>query len=282
MAGILYLVATPIGNLEDITLRALRVLKEVDLIACEDTRHTRKLLSHFEISKPTISCHEHNERERVTELIAKLQSGANIALVSDAGTPLLSDPGYRLVREAIASGLQVVPIPGPSALLTALAASGLPIDEFTFAGFLPPRQTARKARLRELSKLDSTLVLYEAPHRIRQTLADCLEVLGDRQGAIARELTKLHEQFVRGSLSEIAGGLTEGSCRGEMVLLIGPPLADNLERPVSESISEDIEKLMRAESLDQKSALKRIARARGITRSEAYRMMLAERSSKAS
>jgi 16S rRNA (cytidine1402-2'-O)-methyltransferase len=282
MSGILYLVATPIGNLEDITLRALRVLKEVDLIACEDTRHTRKLLTHYEISKPTVSCHEHNERERVPELISKLQSGANIALVSDAGTPLVSDPGYRLVRQAVASGLEVVPIPGPSALLAALAGSGLPTDGFTFAGFLPSRQTARKARLRELAKLGSTLILYEAPHRIRQTLADCLEALGNRQGALARELTKLHEQFLRGSLSEIAGRLTEGSCRGEMVLLIGPPLEDNLDSPVSESITEDIEQLMRAESLDRKSALKRIARARGITRSEAYRMMLAERSSKAS
>ena len=174
----------------------------------------------------------------------------------------------------------VVPIPGPSALLTALAASGLPTDEFTFAGFLPSRQTARKARLRDLAKLDSTLIFYEAPHRIRQTLARRLEVLGNRQGALARELTKLHEQFLRGPLSEIASGLTEGSCRGEMVLLIGPPLEDNLRRPVTQSITEDIEKLMNAESLDQKSALKRIARARGITRSEAYRMMLAERSSK--
>lgn len=281
MSGTLYLVATPIGNLEDITLRALRVLKEVDLIACEDTRHTRKLLAHYEISKPTVSCHEHNERERVTELIAKLQSGTNVALVSDAGTPLVSDPGYRLVCQAVASGLEVVPIPGPSALLAALAASGLPTDEFTFAGFLPSRQTARKARLRELAKLDSTLIFYEAPHRIKQTLVDSIEVLGNREGALARELTKLHEQFLRGPLSEIASGLAEGSCRGEMVLLIGPPLEDNLQRPVTQSIAEDIERLMSAEGLDQKSALKRIARARGITRSEAYRMMLAERSSKA-
>jgi 16S rRNA (cytidine1402-2'-O)-methyltransferase len=217
----------------------------------------------------------------VPEIIAKLKSGANIALVSDAGTPLVSDPGFRLVHEAIASGLEVVPIPGPSALLAALAGSGLPTDGFLFAGFLPTRQTARRARLSELSNLNSTLILYEAPHRIRQTIADCIEVMGDRQGVVARELTKLHEQFLRGSLSEIAGQLTEGTCRGEMVLLIGRPLEDNLSRPVSVSINEEIEKLMRAEHLDQKSALKRIARARGISRSEAYRMMLAERSSKA-
>jgi 16S rRNA (cytidine1402-2'-O)-methyltransferase len=281
MAGILYLVATPIGNLEDITLRALRVLKEVDLIACEDTRHTRKLLLHYDISRPTISYHEHNERERTPELIEKLQSGVSIALVSDAGTPLVSDPGYRLVSEAILRGLDVVPIPGPSALVTAIAASGLPTAEFTFAGFLPPRRAARRARLVELATLKSTVIFYEAPHRIRETLIDARELLGDRQAVLARELTKLHEQFLRGSLSQLARELAETATRGEMVLLIGPPLDDNQSRTAStSSVSEDIRRLMFAEGIDQKSALKRIARARGISRSEAYRLMLADRSSK--
>ncbi len=281
MAGILYLVATPIGNLEDITLRALRVLKEVDLIACEDTRHTRKLLLHYDISRPTISYHEHNERERTPELIEKLQSGVSIALVSDAGTPLVSDPGYRLVSEAILRGLDVVPIPGPSALVTAIAASGLPTAEFTFAGFLPPRRAARRARLVELATLKSTVIFYEAPHRIRETLIDARELLGDRQAVLARELTKLHEQFLRGSLSQLARELAETATRGEMVLLIGPPLDDNQSRTAStSSVSEDIRRLMFAEGIDQKSALKRIARARGISRSEAYRLMLADRASK--
>ena len=280
MEGKLYLVATPIGNLEDITLRALRVLKEVDLIACEDTRHTRKLLSHYDISRPTISYHEHNERERTPELIGKLQSGANIALVSDAGTPLVSDPGFRLVSEAIERGLEVVPIPGASALVTAIGASGLPTAEFTFAGFLPPRRAARRARLHELANLKSTVIFYEAPHRIRDTLVDARELLGDRQAVLARELTKVHEQFLRGSLAELAQGLSETATRGEMVLLIGPPLEDNQARSVStSSVSEEIRRLMFAERIDQKSALKRIARARGITRSEAYRLMLASRSS---
>lgn len=281
MTGTLYLVATPIGNLEDITLRALRVLREVDLIACEDTRHTRKLLSHYDISRPTISYYDYNERERTPELIARLQSGLSIALVSDAGTPLVSDPGYRLVGEAILQGVNVVPVPGPSALVTAIAASGLPTAEFTFAGFLPARRAGRRARLLELARLKSTLVFYEAPYRIRETLVDALELLGDRQAVVARELTKLHEQFVRGSISAIAAELAQTAIRGEMVLLIGPPLEDNQTRSAStRSISEDIQSLMTGEGIDQKSALKRIARTRGITRSEAYRLMLADRSSK--
>ena len=281
MAGILYLVATPIGNLEDITIRALRILKEVDLIACEDTRHTRKLLVHYNISRPTISYHEHNERERTPELIERLQAGVSIAMVSDAGTPLVSDSGYRLVTEAILQGLDVVPIPGPSALLTAIAASGLPTAEFTFAGFLPPRRAARRARLVELATLRSTFVVYEAPHRIRETLIDAHELLGDRRAVLARELTKLHEQFLRGSLSQLVKEMADTPTRGEMVLLIGPPLEDNQSRLAStSSVSEEIQRLMFAQGIDQKSAMKRIARARGITRSEVYRLMLADRSSK--
>ncbi len=273
MSGTLYLVATPIGNLEDITLRALRVLREVDLIACEDTRHTRKLLARYEISKPTSSYHEHNERERAADLIEKLKAGLNVALVSDAGTPLVSDPGFRLVRDSIDEGITVVPIPGPSALVTALAASGLSTSEFTFAGFLPARRGARRARLAELAPLRSTLVFYEAPHRIKETLADARDVLGNRQSVVARELTKMHEQFIRGALSEIE--IAEP--RGEIVLLIGPPTDDKNVEP-ARSILEEVEAAMREDGIDRKSALKRVARARRISKSEAYRLMLAEAS----
>jgi 16S rRNA (cytidine1402-2'-O)-methyltransferase len=275
MAGTLYLVATPIGNLEDITLRALRVLREADLIACEDTRHTRKLLAHYDIAKPTVSYHEHNERERAADLIEKLESGLDVALVSDAGTPLVSDPGFRLVHDSIEQGIQVVPIPGPSALIAALSASGLATSEFTFAGFLPARRHARRARLAALAPIHSTLVFYEAPHRIKETLADARDLLGNRRCVVARELTKLHEEFIRGTLSEIELPET----RGEIVLLVGPPMGDALKGlEPARSIREEVETAMREEGLDRKSALKRIARARHISKSEAYRLMLAEAS----
>ncbi|HKP86796.1 MAG TPA: 16S rRNA (cytidine(1402)-2'-O)-methyltransferase [Blastocatellia bacterium] len=275
MPGTLYLVATPIGNLEDITLRALRVLGEVDLIACEDTRHTRKLLAHYEISKPMVSYHEHNERERTPELVEKLKAGTNIALVSDAGTPLVSDPGFRLVRDSIGQGVRVVPIPGPSALVAALAGSGLATGEFIFAGFLPARRAARRARLAELAGLKSTLIFYEAPHRIKETIRDAREALGDRPSVVARELTKLHEEFIRGPLSEIE----IPQARGEIVLLIGPPLDDmtgEAQARETRPILEEIEAAMRDEGLDRKSALKRVARARRISKSEAYRLALQE------
>ena len=277
MSGTLFIVATPIGNLEDITLRALRVLKEADLIACEDTRHTRKLLSHFQISKPTVSYHEHNEHQRTSELVAKLEAGANVALVSDAGTPLVSDPGLRVVQEAIKRGIPVVPIPGASAFVAAVAASGLSTEQFVFAGFLPSKQTARRARFAELRSLPMTIVFYEAPHRIKQALADAREMLPGRAVVIARELTKLHEEFIRGGLSEIE--LPEGA-RGEIVLLFGPPSSrQEDEVPANRSVAEDVEELMRVQRLDQKTALKRVARARGIGKSEAYRQMLGERES---
>lgn len=281
MAGTLYIVATPIGNLEDITLRALRVLKETDLIACEDTRHTRKLLSHFQISTPTVSYHEHNEHERTGELIKRLEGGLNVALVSDAGTPLISDPGFRVVNDAIARGISVVPIPGPSAVIAALCASGLAKTEFTFVGFLPARRAARRARLKQLANLEMTLVVYEAPHRIRATLEDAREALGERECVIARELTKIHEEFVRARLSDIE--LPPGTARGEIVLLIGPALESSAEQPAhteTHSILEDVQQMMDAEGLDQKDALKRVARARGISKSEAYRRMIQERGSK--
>ena len=276
MAGTLYIVATPIGNLEDITLRALRVLKEADLIACEDTRHTRKLLAHYQISTPTLSYHDHNERERSVELVKKLEDGQNIALVSDAGTPLISDPGFRIVQEAIERAISVVPIPGPSALIAALSAAGLPEREFIFVGFLPARRMARRARLEELAGVNSTLIFYEAPHRIKDTIDDASEVLGNRDCVLAREVTKLHEQFVRGRLSEIE--LAEGATRGEMVLMIGPPLdSEQPEAAQLTSILERTEQIVRTGGLDQKAALKQAARERGISKSEAYRRMIAER-----
>ncbi len=281
MTGTLYLVATPIGNLEDITLRALRVLKEVDLIACEDTRHTRKLLAAYQIAKPMISYHEHNERERATELMARLVSGAKIALVSDAGTPLVSDPGFRLVKEAIASGIAVVPLPGPSAFVTALVASGLATAEFIFLGFLPARSLARRARLSELISYDVTLVLYESPHRVRESLKDALAILGDRKAVVAREMTKMHEQFLRGKISEIVASLDEMSVRGEIVVVIAPaePDAATCAQP-ARSITEDVDEIIEREGLDQKAALKRVARSRGLTKSDAYRQLVAERAAR--
>ena len=278
MSGTLYIVATPIGNLEDITLRALRVLREADVIACEDTRHTRKLLSHYNISKPVISYHEHNERQRSEELIAKLEAGANIALVSDAGTPLVSDPGFTVVSNAIARGIHVVPIPGPSALAAALTASGLPCDEFMFIGFLPSKQSARRAKLAKLAGIKATLIFYEAPHRVKTTVVDVLEALGDRPAVLARELTKIHEEFLRGSLSEIGRASVERPARGEYVLLIGPQsegIADKVDD--SRTISEEVDRIMREEGLDRKSALKQAARSRGISKSEAYRMLIDEK-----
>ena len=281
MQGTLYLIATPIGNLEDITLRALRTLGEVDWIACEDTRHTRKLMAHYNLAKPLVSYHAHNERERAAELVAWLEAGATVALVSDAGTPLVSDPGYSLVRDCIARNIPVVPIPGPSALVAALVASGLPANEFTFVGFLPAKHAARVARLKSLASLASTLIFYEAPHRIRETIADARATLGNRACVIARELTKLHESFIRGSLAEIE--IPESAARGEMVLLVGPPLADAANQQATDaprSILEEVEALMRDEQIDQKSALKRIARDRRIGKSEAYRLLLAERAAR--
>lgn len=275
----LYVVATPIGNLEDITLRALRVLREADLIACEDTRHTRKLLSHFEIRTPTVSYHEHNERERAAELVAKLKSGLNIALVSDAGTPLVSDPGLRLVQQAVEQDLPVVSVPGATAFVTALAASGLPTDEFLFAGFLPSRQSARRQRLKALALLPTTLVFYEAPHRIRQTLDDALDILGSRSCVLARELTKLHEEYLRGTVAEIKEAVELRNPKGEIVLLFGPPTETPADPWMEKntSILEEIAALMRAEGIEEKSALKRVARLRGLSKSEAYRLLVAEK-----
>jgi 16S rRNA (cytidine1402-2'-O)-methyltransferase len=282
MVGMLYLVATPIGNLEDITHRAVRVLGEVDLVACEDTRHTRKLLNHYGINTKTISYHEHNERQRAAELLARLQDGANIAIVSDAGTPAVSDPGFRLVRLAAESGVRVVPIPGPTALISALVASGLPTDEFFFGGFLPARSNARRARLAELRSVNATLIFYEGPHRIAATLKDAREILGEREAVVARELTKLHEELARGRLSELAERYTSSeSARGEIVLVIDRTvIADEASqtKPVA-SIGSLVE-IFEQQGLDQRAALKKAARELGLSRAEAYRLLVAERVSR--
>src|SRR6185295_1804165 len=219
-AGTLYLVATPIGNLADITHRAIDVLRNVALIACEDTRHTRKLLQHYGISTRTVSYHEHNEQERERQLIDLMREGNDVAVVSDAGTPSISDPGFRLVRAAIENEIAVVPVPGPSALISALIAAGLPTDEFFFGGFLPARTSARRTRLTELRSVPGTLIFYEAPHRLAETLKDAYEILGEREAVVARELTKLHEEIKRGRLSELAEHYSNEEPRGEIVLLI--------------------------------------------------------------
>jgi len=268
----LYLVATPIGNLEDVTLRALRILKEVDQIACEDTRHTLKLLGHYNIQKPLISYHEHNELTRAPELVVAMEQGAQVALVSDAGVPLVSDPGYRLVTLCLRHHIPVIPIPGPSALLAALSASGLPNEEFLFAGFLPARSGERRRALERLRIEDRTIIFYEAPHRIEETLADAREILGDRPACIAREVTKIHEEFRRGSLSALAASQAEKPARGEITLLIGPvpPNESAAHRDTSQSLADRVEELIRQAKLDRKEALKLAAKERGITKRAAY------------
>src|SRR6202795_3144195 len=270
--GCLYLVGTPIGNLEDITLRALRILKEVDQIACEDTRHTQKLLNHYEIRKPLISYHEHNEMTRAPELLISLEQGAKIALVSDAGMPLVSDPGHRLVTLCLRHHVPVVPVPGPSALLASLAASGLPNEEFLFVGFLPARTGERRRALERLRIEDRTIILYEAPHRIAECVAEAQEILGDRPACLAREVTKLHEEFRRGKLSELSTSLDERPARGEITLLIGAeaPADARTQANSTQSLADRVEELIRQAKLDRKEALKLAAKERGLTRRAAY------------
>jgi 16S rRNA (cytidine1402-2'-O)-methyltransferase len=282
MPGTLYIVSTPIGNLEDITQRALRILREVDVIACEDTRHTRKLLNHFAIDAKTISYHEHNEHERADELCTMLAAGKNIALVSDAGTPIVSDPGFRVVNLAIEKGFRVVPIPGATAFVAALSASGLPSDQFLFAGFLPARSAARRAKLEALRSIDTTLIFYEAPHRIAATLREAADILGNRQAVIARELTKLHEEFVRGRLNELNETFSDrNKARGEIVLLIAGAQANDNDQGLgrastSQALAERVSELA-GEGLNEKAALKKAARELGLKRDEAYRLMLTQK-----
>lgn len=277
MAGTLYLVATPIGNLADITHRALQVLRDVDLIACEDTRHTHKLLQHYGIETKTISYHEHNEQQRAAELIELLKQGSNIAVVSDAGTPAISDPGFRLVRVAIENDVGIVPLPGPSALIAGLIAAGLPTDEFFFGGFLPSRTGARRARLSELRAVPGTLIFYEGPHRLAASLRDAYEVLGEREAVVARELTKLHEEIRRGRLSELAEYYLTVEPRGEIVLLIDRTVLDQAATEGATSVAALVEQF-EATGLDHRAALKKAARELQLSRAEAYRRLLAERS----
>ncbi len=274
MPGTLYLVATPIGNLADITNRALDTLRNVSLIACEDTRHTRKLLQHYGITTKTISYHEHNEQQRARELVERLKEGDDIAVVSDAGTPLINDPGFRLVRAAIDNDITVVPVPGPIALIFALVAAGLPTDEFFFGGFLPAKSNARRARLAELRSVPGTLIFYEAPHRLSEALNDALEILGERQAVVARELTKLHEEFRRGRLSELAKHYSSEKPRGEIVLLIDRNVLE--EVTTNESIAKLVQRF-EGDGLDRRAALKEAARVLGLSRAEAYRRLQTER-----
>ncbi len=270
----LYLVATPIGNLEDITLRALRVLKEVDLIACEDTRQTQKLLSHYGIQTRTVSYHEHNEMTKAAELVVDLEGGAKIALVTDAGMPGISDPGFRLITLAIRHHVPVVPIPGASAFLAALVASGLPTDSFRFSGFLPAKSGQRRKLLESVRESPRTQVFYEAPHRLMETLQDVIEVLGgDRHVVVAREVTKIHEEFLRGRAEDVFQQLkSRGDVKGEITLLIAKPESSGLRTASPEAnIAQRIREIMAADRVDEKSALKKAARERGIGKSEAYR-----------
>jgi len=270
MSATLYLVATPIGNLEDMSYRAVRILGEVDLIACEDTRQTRKLLDHYGIRKPQVSYHDHNEVERSQELVAKLQAGSSVALVSDAGMPLVSDPGYRLVAAAISAGIQVVPIPGPSALVAGIAASGLASDSFWFGGFLPARSSQRVRALEEVRDQSVTLIFYEAPHRICETLADVEQILGNRRVVVARELTKIHEEFLRGTAAEVRSVLeSRASIKGEITVLIGKAEAlPQIDKPIAQEVQDCI-----AAGLSRMDAIKKVARSRGLSKREVYRQV---------
>jgi len=271
----LYLVATPIGNLEDMTLRGLRVLRSVDRVACEDTRQTQKLLNHFEIKKPTVSYHMHNEAARTEELVAELKAGGRIAVVSDAGTPGIADPGGYLAQAAIAAGIPVFPVPGANAAVSALIASGLPAERFTFHGFLPAKEGARKTALEGLERSGTTHIFYEAPHRILGTLEDVAAVFGGALPVVvARELTKLHEEFLRGGAKEVHATLAgRAQVRGEIVLLFAPTAS---EAAVTRSIAVEVAELRKAEGISEMDALKRVAKGRGMGKSEAYRELQRE------
>jgi 16S rRNA (cytidine1402-2'-O)-methyltransferase len=277
----LYLVGTPIGNLEDITLRALRVLNEVDLIACEDTRQTQKLLNHYTIATPTTSYHEHNEMTRSAELVKQMQEGASVALVTDAGMPGISDPGYRLISLAIRHHLPVVPVPGASAFLAALVASGLPTDSFRFSGFLPAKRGERRTVLESIKSSPRTQAFYEAPHRILEALEDIVEVLGpERRVVVAREVTKIHEEFLRGRASEVLAILKQREAvKGEITLLIGKAEEKHVEAAAlsRQTVKQRVEQIMAEEKIDEKTALKKVAKERGVSKSEAYREMQREK-----
>ena len=269
MNGTLYIVATPIGNLEDITLRALRILKEVDLIAAEDTRQTLKLLNHFEISKPLISYHRHNEDVKSDILIEKLINGENIALVSDAGTPGICDPGEQVIKMAIEKGINVIPIPGACAMINALIASGIDTKEFCFLGFLPLNKKLRKEKLEEIEKSEKTIIIYEAPHKMKNTLEDLNKILGDRKVVLARELTKIHEEFLRENIKELLEKID--NIKGEMILIIeGTKSKNNIENELAELTIEEHYKYYENQGLDKKEIIKRIAKDRNVNKNEIY------------
>jgi 16S rRNA (cytidine1402-2'-O)-methyltransferase len=273
MGGVLYVVATPIGNLKDITFRAVEILTAADVIAAEDTRHTRKLLSHLNIKANPVSCHEHNESIRIPTLLEKLKSGMSVALVSDAGTPTVSDPGYRLVAAAIAQGIRVIPIPGASAVVSALSASGLPSDSFFFAGFLPAAPSKRRSRLEQLSSIPSTLIFYESPRRIVPVLADMLKILGNRPGVIAREMTKIHEEFLRGSLAELAAKLENMEMmKGEIAILVGPNASGDI---IDEGqLEAQIESALKKGGASVSSMAKALSKTFGMPKSIIYQKIL--------
>ena len=272
MNGKLYLVATPIGNLEDITLRALRTLKEVDYIAAEDTRNTLKLLNHFEIKKPLISNHRHNEEEREDGLIEKLKEGKNIAVVSDAGTPGISDPGEVIVKRAIEENIEIIPIPGACAAINALIASGLDTKEFVFLGFLPLNKKLRKEKLEEIKNENKTIIIYEAPHKIKDSLNDLKEVVGERKVVLARELTKIHEEFIRGNITEIIE--KSENLKGEMILLIEGSNEINCENILNNLSLEEHYNVYEKQGLDKKEIIKKIAKDRGVNKNEIYQYFI--------
>ncbi len=277
--GKLYVVGTPIGNLEDITLRAIRTLKEADLIACEDTRRTQKLLNAYKIQTRTISYHQHNEMTRAPELIIQMEEGSSIALVTDAGMPGVSDPGFRLVHLAVRHSIPVIPVPGASAFVAALAASGLPVDKFRLLGFLPSKKGERRKALEELKGATKTLIFYEAPHRLVEMLKEVREFLGERDIVVAREVTKVHEEFLRGTLSATLEQLKKKPVKGEITVLIGlPAVAEASESaPPTASITSEIQTVMAERKIDERAALKIVARARGVSKSDAYRLLQSEK-----
>lgn len=273
--GTLFIVATPIGNLEDITLRALRILKEVPLIAAEDTRHTQKLLTHFGIHARLTSYHDHNKEEKAELLIGRLKGGESVALVSDAGTPGVSDPGYYLINRAIEEGAEVVPVPGASAALAALSVSGLATDSFTFEGFLPSRASQRRKKLESLAAERRTMIFYEAPHRIQKTLSDIIEVLGDRRAVLARELTKLHEEVLRGGLRAIIENVRPRTLKGEITLLV-EGASEAPHEPTVLSVSDHVALLVREDGISKKEAIAKVAKLRGLPKRDVYRDTLGE------
>ena len=272
MTGTLYLVATPIGNLGDMSFRAVETLKQVDLIACEDTRHTQKLLNHYSIANILISYHEHNEASRADELVAKMAEGKSVAVVTDAGTPGISDPGFRLVRRAIEAGIKVESIPGPAAFVNAAVISGLPTDSIFFGGFLPSKKGERGRRLQEVAGVPATIVFYEAPHRLAASLRDCAEVLGPRHAAVVRELTKLHEEVVRGDLVFLADQFRDENIRGEIVIVVDRGSGSSGDTTGKVSLAERVVELEKS-GLDRREALKAAAKEFGVSRSEAYRIV---------